>query len=206
MVAALDVGSAANTGWWRSSGPGISSEGRDVDSLCDALAADLAEGAKVALGFESPLWIPFAAESSRFGKARPVEPKAWSYGAGATVLPHSVQQATYVLHRLAAPPVPPLPTLAPERLRGGTAQLLVWEAMVTGEAKDRSAAEAHISDARAAAEEFRRRWDAGDDRSDLGDAPSISLPGLAVVVSGLAQDLELLTAVPMVVRAPDLPA
>ena len=73
IVAVLDVGSAARTGWWRGPLDGTPTEGRDVDTLCSELAVDLGGGDAVALGFEAPPWIPYAHEVARLGKARPGE-------------------------------------------------------------------------------------------------------------------------------------
>lgn len=86
VVAALDVGSAAKTGWWRSPIDGPSTEGRNVAELCAQLVRDLTDGNDVALGFEAPLWVPFAKEIESLGKGRPDEPRAWRASAGATVL------------------------------------------------------------------------------------------------------------------------
>lgn len=206
VVAVLDVGSAARTGWWRSPLDGTPTEGRDVDVLCSELVVDLLSGDAVALGFEAPLWIPYAYEAARLGKARPREHPAWSAGAGATVLASGLQQMTYVLHRLLTETNehPPSATLDPDELRSGDAQLLIWEAFVSGRAKDRSAAEPHISDARAAGREFARRWQNGSVASDLGEADPISLAGLALVLSGLRTDLGVLATAPIIVRAPAL--
>lgn len=73
VVAVLDIGSEAKTGWWRSCLDGTPTEGRRVDDLCEVLAEDLAAGHLVALGFEAPLWIPFAESAEQVGKARPRE-------------------------------------------------------------------------------------------------------------------------------------
>ena len=202
VVAVLDIGSEAKTGWWRSHADGAETEGRRVDDLCTAIVQDLAAGRAVALGFEAPLWVPFAASANQLGKARPGEPMSWSAAPGATVLAYGIQQATYVLHRLATGGAPPKTTLAPAQLRAGQSQLLVWEAFVSGKAKDRSAAQPHISDARAAAIEFRRRWDTGVVNSDIGHVPAISIAGLALHVSGLASNPDLLTTAPIVVPRP----
>ena len=207
VVAVLDVGSAARTGWWRCPLDGTPSEGQNVDTLCSELAVDLGGGNAVALGFEAPLWIPYAQEAARIGKARPGEHPSWSAGAGATVLAYGLQQMTYVLHRLVLQTNehPPLATLDPDELRSGNARLLIWEAFVSGRAKDRGAVEPHISDARAAGHEFTRRWHCGSVRSDLGEADPISLAGLALVLTALRTDLGVLATAPIVVRAPALP-
>lgn len=62
-----------------------------------------------------------------------------------------------------------------------------------------------MSDARAAATEFRRRWDAGPMTSDLGTVAAISVAGLALHVAGLADDTSFLSSAPLVIRAPGLP-
>lgn len=206
VVAALDVGSAARTGWWRSPLDGPSTQGRNVDEFCAELVHDLVKGRPVALGFEAPLWVPYAREAAQLGRARPNERQAWSAGAGATVLTYGLQQATYVLHRLASRTRhdPPTATLDPAELRDGKAQLLIWEAFVSGPAKDRAALEPHVSDARAAGQEFIRRWRLGSLCSDLGEADPISLAGMALVVTGLSEDIAVLATAPIVVRAPDL--
>ena len=207
VVAVLDVGSAAKTGWWRSPLAGPATEGGSVDELCGDLAEDLLSANAVALGFEAPLWVPYADAAAQVGKARPGEHPSWSAGAGATVLAYGIQQMTYVLHRLAAATnhAPPIATLDPHELRVGTAQLLVWEAFVSGRAKDRSALEPHISDARAAGQEFTRRWHTNSVTSDLGDVDAISLAGLALLLTGLRADLGVLASAPIVVCAPDRP-
>lgn len=102
------------------------------------LVHDLIAGRAVALGFEAPLWMPYATEESQLGRARPNEHSSWSAAAGATVLAYGIQQMTYVLHRIASGTrqEPPTVSLDPSELQDGVAQLLVWEAFVSGRAKD----------------------------------------------------------------------
>lgn len=120
------------------------------------------------------------------------------------MLSYGIQQATYVLYRLATSGGPaPATTLVPDDLRAGRAQLLIWEAFVSGKAKDRAADDPHISDARAAAMEFCRRWDAGRILSDLGPTRAISIAGLGLYVSGLTSDPAMLVVAPIVVIPPD---
>ena len=206
VVAALDVGSAGRTGWWRDSLNEPPTQGHNVDDLCDGPRERSDRRAFCALGFEAPQWVPFAGEATELGRARPNERQAWSAGAGATVLAYAIQQATYVLHRIAlgTGDSRPVATLNPSELLDGTARLLVWEAFVSGRAKDRASLDPHVSDARAAAQ-YTRRWKDGDLRSDLGPTQSISLAGLALLVAELSRDPSILRSAPIVVRAPDLP-
>lgn len=205
VVAALHVGSRLRTGWWRNAGTDTGSGGTDIDALCATLTDDLAAGADLALGFEAPLSVPIANSAADLGKARVGEPLPWSAGAGATVCTYGIQQAAYVLRQLASDwPAGAAVTLDPEELRSGAARLLVWEAFVSGRAKDATAAQPHVADAMAAVNEFRRRWDRGAITSDITIDAAISVAGLALHVADLTNEVSLLRSAPVVVRAPDL--
>ena len=55
--------------------------------MVDDMVVSLADGIKVALGFECPLWVPVPEEASALTAGRVVDGnKAWSAGAGASVL------------------------------------------------------------------------------------------------------------------------
>ena len=202
-VAVFDVGGRNSSGWFRTSPLG-DTEGSSLDELCGQLVADLQARRSVALGFEAPLWIPYATHEARLRTAREGEAgvgrgwsRPWSIHAGAYATANGIQQTTYALHRIATElrAATPRVTFDPERLRAGDADLLVWEAFVTGAAKTGS----HIGDAMSAATAFRTRWDAGPVTSDVTFEPAISLAGLAAHVSGLSADPALLTAPPVVV-------
>lgn len=203
VVAVLDVGSAAKTGWWRRGADGTETSGRDIDRLVEQLAEDLEADHFVALGFEAPLWIPKPASAAEIGKGRVGEGnRAWSASAGSSVLAYSIQQSTYVLWRLAN--LVSRVTFRPDDLAARRAQLLVWEAFVSGKAKDRHAAEPHIADAMAAGIAFSSRWEAGYVYSDLEAGEVISLAGLSVHAAGLSDDPHLLSIPTVVVKAAEL--
>jgi len=204
-VAAVDVGSLANIGWWRSAGDGAGDGGRDLDVLVDRLVLDLRAGAGVALGFEAPLFIPRPPTSGGLNRQRLGERgRPWCAGAGAGALALGVQQATYVLSRIAAG-VHPRPVVAfdPAELIAGTADLVVWEAFVSGRAKNRDAVEPHIDDARVAVAEFEARLAAGAVASDVGDVEVLNLAGAALLAVGLTDEIAMLRRPCVVVRVPD---
>ena len=200
VVAALDVGSVRNLGWWRTF-DGAGSGGTDLDEFCDVIASDLLAGQPFALGFEAPLWIPRASSSTELGRARVGDgSRAWSAGAGPTVLAYGLQQSTFVLDTLAAAAPGLSAGLDPVGWSAGSFQLLVWEAFVSATGKDRTAADPHVSDARAAANACIQRLARGDPTSDCEPDRVLSLGGLSLLVSGLARDTAVLGEAALVVR------
>ena len=206
VVAAVDVGAPKNIGWWREDGDETGRGGTSLDQLAALLAEDLAAGRSVALGFEAPMFIPRPESADRLNKARAGEGSSpWSGGAGTAVLACGMQQAVYVLSALAAD-VDEFPHvgLDVETLAGPTPSFVLWEAFVSGRAKDPLADDPHVDDARVAVAEFRRRWAGGSMSSDIADTEVTSTAGLAILVAGLSTDIELLTRPCVVIRAPDL--
>ena len=202
VIAAIDVGSRLKLPWFRIGASGTRA-GADLDDLATALRSDLQSGAQVALGFEAPLWIPRAHASLEIGRARRGEGnRPWSAGAGAAVLAYAVQQATFVLSAIHVGRR--TATLDSRRWLDGDVDLLVWEAFVSGSGKDRLAIEPHIDDARRAAEEFARRAETDEIVSDLQPDDVISLVGLAMLISGWADDVSVLQH-PAVVVKPTTP-
>ncbi len=70
VVAAVDLGSLANIGWWRVDADGLDAGGRDLNALAELLVADLSVGASVALGFEAPLFLPRPSSTSGLNRQR----------------------------------------------------------------------------------------------------------------------------------------
>jgi hypothetical protein len=168
-VIAVDVGSLPNIGWWRATKADAGSGGGSLDELVDAIVADFNSGVRVAVGFEAPLFVPMPSEAADLNRQRLGEKgRPWCVGAGSGALALGVQQASYVFAALARK-ISPRVTFAPDELVSGDADLLVWEAFVSGKAKDRSADNRHIDDARRAVEEFLRRLAQGDVSTDVHD-------------------------------------
>lgn len=215
VVAVVDVGSRAKLGWCRITKFGDQAlatdmgvgEGRLLEDLVETITEDLLADRAVALGFEAPLFVPLPVEAAHLGKARVGEGnRPWSAGAGAAVMAYATQQVTWVLRELAQ-------RIGERRLRvgldpiawgAGRLDLLLWEAFVSGAAKDRASLDPHIDDARAAAREFLRRLEAGVVPSDVADLTVFSLVGAAVLRAGLSTDIGPLAEPPIVIRAPDL--
>lgn len=209
VIAAIDVGSPrrGNLGWYLTGLP-EPDRGPDIDVIADRLTEAIESGHRVALGFEAPLFIPVPAESSLLSHGRPNEGRyPWCAGAGAAVLGLATQQATFVLTKIRDGVSRRITTTCdPNRLRDRQVDLLIWEAMVTGAAKDRTSEDPHVADAKAAVMAFQNHLDADSLVSATRvDGPVISLVGAAIVAAALSDDLSLLTTQCLVVAAPALP-
>lgn len=135
VVYAVDVGSVkqGNFAWASSARPGD----RHMETLIAAINADLAASRAVALGFESPLWIPIADDPDQLTCARRGEGnRPWSAGAGCGALATGLAQSTWVLGRLRR--ASPTATAYLDWSSFANAEgprLLLWEAFVSGKTK-----------------------------------------------------------------------
>jgi hypothetical protein len=89
VIYCADIGSVPNRrfGWARSDTRDDTIEshrgGTEIIDLVDTVAADIAGGQAVALGFECPLFVPVPEQALRLGAARPGEKnRSWSAGRG----------------------------------------------------------------------------------------------------------------------------
>lgn len=203
-MVALDVGSLARLGWWCDR-DGTGFGGMEIGGLVDLIVEEISSGRSVALGFESPLFVPAPTSVEDLCRQRRGERgRPWSAGAGTAALAVGFQEATYVLmgvaRLLASPPVVDVDFACLQRPEPA---LVVWEAFVSGKGKDRTAVDPHIDDARLAVAELRRRLGGLDPSSDVNEPAATSLIGAAILRAGLSADLTLLSRPCVVVRVPD---
>ena len=127
------------------------------------------------MGFEAPLFIPRPSSTLGLSRQRVGDRgRPWSAGAGTGALALGIQQAAYVFACLAER-IRPRVSFAPSALIEGGAELLIWEAFVSGNAKDRNAVDPHVDDARLAVAEFARRLAHGDVYSDVDEPLVLNL-------------------------------
>ena len=203
-VAVVDVGKVANTGWWHISVSNDQCGGHDLNEFVTYLLRDLSTGGKVALGFEAPMFIPLPSSTEGIGRQRVGDAgMPWCFGAGTIALAFGLQEAAFVLTALAQQSRQTIRAgLDMSRLASDELDLVVWEAFVSGAAKDHAAADPHVADARAAAVEFERRYGYAGFASDISENQVISLAGAALLAAGLTTDTTLVTSPCMVVKAP----
>jgi len=194
-----DVGSISGQKFgWAAKSSGWEESGSSIEELGSSVARDLEAGSPVALGFECPLFVPFVADPSRLGSARGGEgSRPWSAHAGATSLTTGLVQVAWLLGRIQQ--------LTNQRHRAFLnwtdfsveyRGLFIWEAFVSASAKRQS----HIDDARAAVEAFIEALP--DPRSCLQCGDGVySLVGAALLRTGWATDIEVLSQPCLVIRA-----
>jgi hypothetical protein len=204
VVYCIDVGSisAGNLGWARADASRASVEehrgGNQITDVVEALASDLHAGRPVALGFECPLFVPVPHDHRRLGKARAGErDRAWSASAGAGVLATGLVQAAWVLAEVGAR-VDKVPVALDWNSFIARPQgLFLWEALVTGAAKQAT----HIEDATVAVAAFLEALPNPPERNAIREERVLSLIAAAALWSGISSDASLLSSACVVVRA-----
>ena len=175
------------------------SSGKDIQALAELISHRLAQGKKVALGFECPLWVPVADRPMELTRARGGEGnRAYSASAGAASLVTGLTEVAWILERIrqAVQGVEAfLDWGAFERVQSG---LFVWEALVTGKGKTGS----HESDAKAAVDAFYRALPDPTSHDALKPTSRTrSLIGAALLWAGWSDDLGLLSRPCVVIRS-----
>jgi hypothetical protein len=209
VVYCADIGSVGkqNFGWARlDAGGGSTQVGRDIEDLVAATAADLRNKRPVALGFESPLWVPLPADSRELGKGRPNEGSpSWSGGPGGNVFATGAAQVPWILRELRNEVINGCAYLEWEDFYGASnCRLFLWEAFVAGKAKaPKGLGTSHTGDAEIGAKAF---VDALPDPNratqtwkPVGEV--FSLLGAAMLLTGWSGDQSVLHEACLVVRA-----
>ena len=170
-------------------------EGDNPQELADAVAYGLNQGAKVALGFESPLWIPVRENPWMLTRQRCDEGSpSWASQTGATVLTTGLAQVSWILKTIRDKPVNAKASLDWNLCRTSKDGLFVWEAFVSGPAKaERSDPDSHIKDAQTGVRAFIEALpDLEPDVTAPPKSRTCSLIGAALLWAGWSTDLSLL--------------
>ncbi len=205
VIYVADAGSVSKENFHWVSSSSLAQSSRDPTALAKAVASDLVSGKRVALGYESPLFVPADPNPGSLGRARDGECQAatgnrpFTAGAGAAVLATGIQSLAWVLREIK--------NLAPnatastrwDDFRTGACPLFVWEAFVSG--SEKAYPPSHSGDAALAIAAFRQESSNKDNPTRLRCSTAFSLVGAAIVWSGLSTDITLL-AEPCVVLRP----
>src|SRR4051812_21775084 len=103
LVYVADAGSVSKGNFHWVSSRNLEQSSLDPQGLAEAIAEDLNAGTRVALGYESPLFIPANSNPALLGCARDGEcqeetgNRPFTAGAGAAVFATGIQSLTWVL-------------------------------------------------------------------------------------------------------------
>jgi hypothetical protein len=200
-IAVIDVGNPTKNLGWAIAGENTQC-GYDLDECVARLGSALRAG-PLALGFESPLFVPARQDVSELARSREGEcvggiNRPWSAAAGAASLATGIVIMRYVLNLLRQEVPEASATLDHvHSLKGST--LLLFEAFVTNTGrKDRRR---HIDDALTAVRAFRNMLKRQEFRSAIAEKTCFSLAGAVLLDTGWASDLSMLRQPCLVVKA-----
>lgn len=205
VIYVADAGSVSkkNFHWVNSRNSAESS--LDPRALARAVSDDLKLGTRVALGYESPLFVPAESNPDSLGCARDGEcqeatgNRPFTAGAGAAVLATGIQSLAWVLREIKNSVPNATASTRWADFRAGTCQLFVWEAFVSG--SEKAYPPSHSGDAALAIAAFQQVRSNEKNPTRVRCPAAFSLAGAAVIWSGLSRDLGLL-AEPCVVLRP----
>jgi hypothetical protein len=204
VVWVADVGSVkqGHFAWCRATHGKAHRTERDILQFAAGIAEDLAEGSKVALGFECPLFVPVTDDPEVLTRGREGdEGRPWSAGPGPAALACGLTECVWVFEKihqlLLGRGVSVQATFDWQQFVIGDANLFVWEAFVTGAAKG----ESDLNDAEIAAATFWSKYpDIIKANAVRADNP-FSLVAAALLRSGLTKDLSMLRQPCIVIRS-----
>lgn len=197
VIYACDVGSIAGGNFaWTSSARGKRGS-IDINELVAEITRDIRSGGKIAIGFECPLFIPCPVASSDIGKARDCDGnKAYTSSVGASVAMTGLSQVAWILNEIHKTCPNTKAATSQHEFLNGEADILVWEAFVTGESKGKD----HVQDAYIAMRAFQLNQEAeGKGTGDSSPNP-MSFAGAIILWSGMASDPSLLRTPCIVIK------
>lgn len=196
-----DIGSVekGRFGWFGAGPDEKPMLGRCIEDLASAVAQKINSGAKVALGFECPLFAPLRDMPMLLTKARAGEGnRSWSAGAGCGALATGLVEVTWLLNTIRAitlkSSVAFLDWKAFEKANGG---LFLWEAFVSGKAKGSG----HAHDAEIAVQRFRESLPNPELANAISETNVLSLVGACMLRTGWSANVQLISAPCLVIKA-----
>ena len=145
-IAVIDIGSPklGNLGWsFIDIHTGQESHGADLDDLIPLISKHITTNALI-LGFDAPLFVPIRNDLMLSTKARKGEGRRpWSAGAGAQTLTMNLPIMVYLLSRIKQQVPHSTFIINQDEFSGQTAQILLFEALISGADKGSS----HVHDA-----------------------------------------------------------
>jgi hypothetical protein len=193
-VAVIDIGKPGKNLGWAIVGHSPE-QGTDIDDCIKALANRLSSG-PLALGFEAPMFVPKRVDPLSLTKARKGEcvggvNRPFSAGAGASVIVTALVVVPYVLSGLKRLCPNASAHLDWHRKLARPNELLLFEAFVTDQPKERSHPQCDMEDAKLAAETaFRGLADTANFQSSIDEPECLSLLAAMMVRTDWGGDLK----------------
>ena len=196
-----DIGSvkAGRFGWYGVGPDGSPVPGSRIEELASAVAEKITSGAKVALGFECPLYVPLRDDPMLLTKARTGEGnRSWSAGAGCGALATGLVEVTWLLEQIRTnTPKSTTAFLDWKAFESSDGGLFLWEAFVSGKAKGSG----HAHDAEIAVQKFQAALPHPELANAISEQSVLSLIGASMMRSGWSADVQHLSEPCLVIKA-----
>jgi hypothetical protein len=206
VVYACDIGSirARSFAWARAAPGGANpTASADINELVTRLLEDVRDGMSIALGFESPLFMPVPEQSADLSCGRAGDGNRSIFApVGAAVATLGIHEAAWILRSIRDEGVDALTysldwTAWPPQ--GAARTLLLWEAFVSGAAHRNS----HAQDAATAALFFEANEGNLDGLNAVTAVQPLNMVHAAALWAGWADDLDRLHSGCLVLKPPE---
>lgn len=158
-ICAIDIGSPRkeNLGWcFIEANSDKEICGSSIDDIFCHLENTLKSNGLI-LGFEAPLFVPVRSTPKHLTNARKGEKnRPWSAGAGAIVLAINLPIMVYVFERIKSISPDASFHLDEKKFKAQANQIMIFEAFISGNQKDRTSIRDHIEDARKIAKSCKK--------------------------------------------------
>jgi len=204
VVFVADAGSAAKGNFHWVCSDSVCEPSSSTRELPELIVGYLDQGRKVALGYECPLFVPIPEQHSHLGKARCGEctpatgNRPFNAGAGAAIFATGIQSLCWVLNEVKNQRISTQATTSWTQFRTGEAELLIWEAFVSG--SEKASPPSHTGDAKLAIDAFLALQHEECPASAITNQDVFSIAGAAILHADLSKDLELLREPCLVLR------
>jgi hypothetical protein len=196
-----DIGSVKNNrfAWFGVDPDGKPIPGASIEILVDVISDKIVHGAKVALGFECPLYVPIRDEPIRLTEARKGEGnRSWSAGAGCNALATGLVEVVWILRKVRTNVLQDVKAfLNWGAFARSTHGLFIWEAFVSGEAKG----DRHAHDAEIAVGKFWEALQNPENKNAITEISVFSLVGASIIRAGWSTDVHHLFEPCLVIKA-----
>ena len=200
IIYCADIGSIKNNnfGWCRGYNSKFD-EGTDIIEFSSRISKDLSEGKMVALGFECPLFVPISKNPLFLTAARQGEgDRAWSAGAGCGALSTGLTESVFILNEIKKHSTQKVtPTFNWNYFINDNANLFIWEAFITKEAKVTS----HSGDAKVTVMSFEKSLPNIEEANSILVDNSYNLVAAAILRVGLSENINLLCETCIVIKS-----
>lgn len=172
--------------------------GTDIEIFASKISESINNGHKVAIGFESPLFVPMRKDPTFVNSARNGEGnRSWSAGAGTGALATGLVEVLWVMNKVTEQVGKPQRAEVNWNSFLTSDSVFLWEAFVSSTSKG----ESHAEDAVIAIDCFKQVLPDLDAANAIDESSVLSLVGAAALRAGWSENINILSKPCIVIKA-----